>query len=54
MKEAQNDFRARYQAPAFKVFQVSLEGNCCQQISPMAIPPINPYTGNPLGDDDLG
>lgn len=53
MKQEQIQPRARYQAPALKLFQISLEGGCCQ-VSPMAVPPINPYTGEPLGDDMLG
>ncbi len=48
MKQEQNPTRARYQAPAQKLFQVSLEGGCCQSISN---PPIDPYTGLPLGND---
>ena len=39
-----------YAAPAVKTFAVSLEGNCCQAISN---PPIDPYTGLPLGNDPL-
>ena len=33
-----------------RIFKVSLEGHCCQALSN---PPIDPYTGLPLGDDTL-
>ena len=37
-----------YASPEMKVFTVHLQGNCCQALSN---PPIDPYTGTPLGDD---
>ena len=37
-----------YAEPVVKTFKVSLEGNCCNQVSPQ---PIDPYTGLPLGSD---
>lgn len=41
-----------YATPVVKTFKVSLEGNCCQVGSPFSVPPtINPYSGEPLGDD---
>ena len=39
-----------YAAPEMRIFKVSLEGHCCQALSN---PPIDPYTGLPLGDDTL-
>jgi len=48
MKQSQNDFRARYEKPALKFFRISLEGGVCQALSN---PPIDPYTGLPLGND---
>lgn len=53
MKQEQIQSRAHYQAPALKLFQITLEGGCCQAVSPFGMPPI-PYPGTGLGDDDLG
>ena len=41
--------RQTYTTPVVKTFQVSLEGNCCQQVSPTGLP--LPYPGSGLGDD---
>ena len=49
MKELTNA-RARYEKPTLKLFKISIEGHCCQALSN---PPIDPYTGLPLGDDSL-
>ena len=48
MKQEQIQSRAPYQAPALKLFRISLEGGVCQALSN---PPIDPYTGLPLGND---
>lgn len=53
MKQEQNTQRSRYERPALKTFQITLEGGCCQAVSPFGMPPI-PYPGTGLGDDDLG
>ncbi len=39
-----------YATPVVKTFKVTLEGNCCNQVSN---PPIDPYTGIPLGMDSF-
>jgi len=48
MNTRQNELCERYEKPALKFFKISLEGGVCQALSN---PPIDPYTGTPLGDD---
>ena len=46
MKQEQNTQRSRYERPALKTFQITLEGGCCQQLSPLSMmPPLPPATG---------
>ena len=50
MKQTKDNACVRYENPALKFFQISPEGGVCQALSN---PPIDPYTGLPLGDDVL-
>ena len=40
MKQEQNTQRSRYERPALKTFQITLEGGCCQQLSPLSTSPL--------------
>ncbi|MBR4212532.1 MAG: hypothetical protein IKR82_01035 [Bacteroidales bacterium] len=49
MKQEQNTQRSRYERPALKTFQITLEGGCCQ----MNVSPLPPLPGSELGEDQL-
>jgi hypothetical protein len=42
MKQEQIQSHAHYQAPALKLFQITLEGGCCQAVSPLPPSAIDP------------